>query len=72
MPFCSHTSYVFSAAFAGPRKTAPLLMSNCDPSHWDISVVPVPEDPATWKSFVYRVEGNRITLRDLPPAGPGP
>ena len=32
----------------------------------DITVVPVPDDPATGKSFVYRVDGNRVTLRDPP------
>jgi hypothetical protein len=34
----------------------------------DITEVPVPDDPATGKSFDYRVDGDRVTLRDAPVA----
>jgi hypothetical protein len=34
----------------------------------DITEVPVPADPATGKSFVYQVKGDRVTLRDPPRA----
>ena len=32
----------------------------------DIKAVPVPTDPATGRPFVYRVQGDRVTLRDPP------
>jgi hypothetical protein len=34
----------------------------------DITEVPVPVDPATGKSFLYEVKGDRVTLRDPPRA----
>jgi hypothetical protein len=34
----------------------------------DITEVPVPVDPATGKSFVYQVKGDRVDLRDPPRA----
>ncbi len=34
----------------------------------DVTEVPVPDDPATGKSFVYQVDGDRVTLRDSPAA----
>jgi hypothetical protein len=34
----------------------------------DITAVPIPDDPATGKAFVYAVDGDRATLRDPPGA----
>ncbi len=38
----------------------------------DITEVPVPDDPATGKSFLYEVHGDRVTLRDPPLANGQP
>jgi len=38
----------------------------------DVTVVPVPVDPATGQPFEYAVEGNRFTLTVPPPAGEKP
>ena len=38
----------------------------------DITAVPVPADPATGKSFLYQVQGDRVTLRDPPGANGRP
>ena len=32
----------------------------------DVHLVPVPSDPATSKQFLYRADGDRVTLRDPP------
>ena len=38
----------------------------------DVTIVPVPVDPATGQPFEYTVEGNRFTLTVPPPAGEKP
>jgi len=39
-PSTSFTSYTWSASVAGPLITAPLVMSNREPWHWHMIVVP--------------------------------
>src|SRR5216684_7978197 len=55
-PPTSCTSYTLSASVAGPLITAPVVMSNREPWHWHMIVVPVsrpPESGHTWSVQVH-------------------
>ena len=45
LPSTSCTSYWFKGSVAGPLITAPVVMSNREPWHWHMSVVPVSSPP---------------------------
>jgi hypothetical protein len=56
LPSTSCTPYTLSASVAGPLITAPVVMSNREPWHWHMIVVPVsgpPESGHAWSVQVH-------------------
>jgi len=77
LPSTTCISYTLSGRDAGPLTTAPVVMSNSEPWHWHMIVVPVsrpPESGHDWPGHLRKVFAKLgiTSRRELHKARPSP